>query len=89
MDDDRPPEPRRGPPSEHTGAEARYLHDHKEARTPMVVRLVDDQEVRGVIEYYDREMIKINRTDGPNLFIRKAHIRYLHRQDEAWPPERR
>ena len=41
------------------------------------VLLLDGEEVRGVIEYYDRDMIKINRTDGPNVFIRKQHIRYM------------
>lgn len=82
------PEQRRTPPPESTGAEAGYLYEHKEGRTPMVLRLYDGEEVRGVIEYYDKDMIKINRTDGPNLFIRKAHIRYIHRDPENWPPRR-
>jgi small nuclear ribonucleoprotein (snRNP)-like protein len=71
---------RRGPPPEFTGAEAAYLNRNKEARTPMVVRLSDGEMVRGVIEYYDRDMVKINRTEGPNLFIRKSQIRYMHRE---------
>ena len=71
---------RRGPPPEFTGAEAAYLFQNKEARTPMVVRLLDGEMVRGIIEYYDRDMVKINRTEGPNLFIRKSQIRYMHRE---------
>jgi small nuclear ribonucleoprotein (snRNP)-like protein len=71
---------RKMPPSDSTGAEASYLLKNKEGRTPMVVRLLDGEEVRGVIEYYDRDMIKINRTDGPNVFIRKRHIRYMHEE---------
>ena len=71
---------RSGPPPEITGAEAAYLYRNKEARSPMVVRLADGEEVRGVIEYYDRDMVKINRTEGPNLFIRKSQIRYMHRE---------
>ena len=71
---------RRGPPPEFTGAEAAYLHRNKEARSPMVVRLSDGEDVRGIIEYYDRDMVKINRTEGPNLFIRKSQIRYMHRE---------
>jgi host factor-I protein len=55
----------------------------------MVVQLLDGQVVRGWIEYYDRDMIKINRTDGPNLFIRKAHIRYLYKDSAASGPEAR
>jgi hypothetical protein len=49
----------------------------------MVLRLVDGDEVRGVIEYYDREMIKINRTDEPNLFIRKDQIRYMYKDPDG------
>jgi hypothetical protein len=74
---------RRSAPPESTGAEANYLFKNKEARTPMVVRLTDGEEVRGVIEYYDRDMIKINRERGPNLFIRKARIRYLYKDPEG------
>ena len=69
-----------GPPPEFTGAEAAYLFRNKEARAPMVVRLADGEEVRGIIEYYDRDMVKINRTEGPNLFIRKSQIRYMFRE---------
>jgi small nuclear ribonucleoprotein (snRNP)-like protein len=74
------PEERHGPPPEFTGAEAAYLFRNKEARSPMVVRLADGEDVRGIIEYYDRDMVKINRTEGPNLFIRKSQIRYMHRE---------
>jgi small nuclear ribonucleoprotein (snRNP)-like protein len=51
----------------------------------MVVRLMDGEEVRGVIEYYDRDMIKINRSEGPNVFIRKAHIRYMYKDASGGP----
>ena len=47
----------------------------------MVVRLTDGETVRGVIEYYDRDMVKINREPGPNVFIRKTCIRYMHEDD--------
>jgi small nuclear ribonucleoprotein (snRNP)-like protein len=77
---DFPSDDRRGPPPEFTGAEAAYLFRNKEARTPMVVRLADGELVRGIIEYYDRDMVKINRTEGANLFIRKSQIRYMHRE---------
>jgi hypothetical protein len=43
----------------------------------------DGEVVRGWIEYYDRDMVKINRNSGPNLFIRKIHIRYIHEDVEA------
>jgi sRNA-binding regulator protein Hfq len=71
------------PPPDATGAEADYLAKKKESRAPMVVHLTGGEMVRGVIEYYDRDMVKINRTEGPNLFIRKADIRYMHGDEEA------
>jgi hypothetical protein len=74
---------RRSVPPESTGAEVNYLFKNKEARTPMVVHMTDGEEVRGVIEYYDRDMIKINREPGPNVFIRKAHIRYMYKDPGA------
>lgn len=83
----RPQHARKMPPAESTGAEAAYLHRNKEARTQMVVRLLDGEVVRGVIEYYDRDMIKINRTDGPNVFIRKRHIRYIYKDPTAPAPQ--
>ena len=67
------------PPPDATGSEASYLAKNKEARTPMVVQMMDGEIVRGVIEYYDRDMVKINRTEGPNLFIRKRNIRYMYK----------
>lgn len=75
---------RRPPPPDSTGAEANYLSRLKEARTPVVVRLADGESIRGVIEYFDRDMLKINReVGGPNVFIRKEHIRYLHEDPES------
>jgi sRNA-binding regulator protein Hfq len=71
------------PPPESTGAEANYLAKNKDARTPMVVMLMDGEQVRGIIEYYDRDMVKINRDDGPNVFIRKTSIRYMHKDENG------
>jgi host factor-I protein len=76
-----PPPPRRAPPPDHTGAEARYLLELKDKKTPLVVCLNDGETVRGWIEYYDRDMVKINRHAGPNLFIRKIQIRYFYEDD--------
>ena len=70
-------------PPEQTGAETNYLVKNMEARTPMVVRLVGNEEVRGWIEYYDRQMIKINRREPPHLFIRKDNIKYMYKDEDA------
>lgn len=57
-----------------------------EARTPMVVRLMNNEEFRGWIEYYDRDVIKINRRQPPHLFIRKDSIKYMYKDDGAQVP---
>jgi host factor-I protein len=41
------------------------------------VKLVDGEIVRGWIEYYDRNMIRVTRDGKPNLFIFKHQIAYL------------
>lgn len=71
------------PPPDSTGAEASYLAKNKESRTPMVVHLIDGEIVRGWIEYYDRDMLKINRDGSPNLFIRKSNVRYMYKDPDA------
>lgn len=74
---DRPQ--RRMPPPDSTGAEAEYLLQLKDARTPIVVDMLDGTEFQGVLEYYDRDMLKVNRPEGggPNVFIRKKHVRAI------------
>ena len=70
---------RRTPPPDATGDEAAYLAKLREKRTPVVVELLDGAVFRGIIEYYDRDMIKVNRLDGggPNVFVRKKHVRMM------------
>ena len=69
-------------PPEQTNAEEYYYLKQMAAKTPMVVVLVNDEELRGWIEWYDKGMIKLNRTEGPNLLIPKHSIRYLFKQAE-------
>ena len=73
--------PRRKAPPDATGAEAAYLQQVKDERTPLVVHLVSGQTVDGVIEYFDRDMIKVTRPAGPHVFVRKSDIRYMEEAD--------
>lgn len=71
------------PPPEQTHAENFYYQKQMQAHTPMVVVLQDGEEVHGVIEWYDRGCIKVNRTGGqPNLLIYKTCIKYLYKAAE-------
>ena len=84
---DRPPpdrSQRRMPPPDSTGKEADYLLRLKDSKTPIRVEMLDGTEFHGVVEYYDRDMIKVNRIDGrgPNVVVRKRHVRSI-REDQA------
>jgi sRNA-binding regulator protein Hfq len=48
-----------------------------DSKIPVRVRLTDDAEVEGVIEFFDESFIRLTRTDGPNLFLFKHDIKYL------------
>ena len=73
---------RRSAPPDATSAEAFYYLKQMNARTPMVVVLDDGKQLRGHIEWYDRNCIKVNRDDAPNLLVFKHAIRYLYKQEE-------
>jgi len=69
-------------PPEQTNAEAFYYLKQMNARTPMVVVLKDGEELRGVIEWYDRICIKVNRIGAPNLMVMKDCIKYMYKEEE-------
>ena len=48
-----------------------------EKQKTVTVKLADGEAVRGWIEYYDKNMIRLTREDGPNLFIYKHEILYI------------
>ena len=76
------PQSRTSPP-ESTGAEANYLAKQVEARSPMVFCLVGGERVEGLIEYYDRDIIKVARTGSAGLILRKETIAYMHKNESA------
>jgi host factor-I protein len=65
------------PPPEDTFEEAAYLKSLGEKQKPVSVKLRDGEIVRGWVEYYDRDMIRLTREGAPNLFIFKHDIMYL------------
>ena len=73
---------RKTSPPEQTNAEEFYYLKQMAAKTPMVVVLVDGEELHGWIEWYDKAALKVNRHDGPNLLIPKHSIRYMFKEEE-------
>jgi sRNA-binding regulator protein Hfq len=62
---------------QQTFAEVKYLKYLIDNQVPVRVRLADNEEVDGKIEFYDANFIRLTRPDGPNLFIFKHDIKYL------------
>jgi host factor-I protein len=67
----------RTPPPEDTFEEAAYLKSLGEKQRMVAVKLMDGQTVRGWIEYYDKNMVRLTREGAPNLFIFKHEIMYI------------
>ncbi len=80
---------RKSGPPETTNAEAFYYLKQMQAKTPLVVRLMDGEELRGWIEWYDKDVIKLNRDGAPNLLLPKHAIKYLYKEEEERPFRRR
>ena len=68
---------------ETTFEEVRYLKYLIDNQIPVRVKMTDNEEVAGTIEYYDATFIRLTRTDGPNLFIFKHDVKYLYEEPSA------
>ncbi|HEX7828952.1 MAG TPA: hypothetical protein VF787_04825 [Thermoanaerobaculia bacterium] len=75
-------QPVRTSPPESTNAENFYYLKQMNSKTPMVIMMTDGEEIRGWIEWYDRNCLKVNREGAPNLLIQKHCIKYLFKQEE-------
>ena len=69
-------------PAEQTHAENFYYQKQMQSKTPMVVVTRDGEELHGVIEWYDKNCIKLTRTGRSNLLIYKSSIRYMFKEAE-------
>jgi host factor-I protein len=68
---------------ETTFRETEYIDKLSKNKTPVVVKLIDGEEIRGWIEYYDKDIIRITRNVQPNLFIYKNRVKYLFEDSEG------
>jgi hypothetical protein len=69
-----------------TNAELFYYKKQIDAHTPMVLVLLDGEEIEGTIEWYDRGALKVNRKEQPNLLLLKRNIKYMFKADERVQP---
>lgn len=73
---------KRVPPPNETNAEIFYYKKQIDAHTPMVIVLLDGEEIEGTIEWYDRGALKVNRKGAPNLLVLKRNVKYMYKADE-------
>ena len=72
---------KKSPPSE-TNAEIYYYKKQIDSRTVMTIVLVDGEEIEGTIEWYDRDALKVNRADAPNILLLKHNIKYMFKAED-------
>jgi host factor-I protein len=66
-------------PPESTGAEGFYYIKQKDSKTPIVVRLLSGEHIRGVIEWYDKHCLKLRQLDASELVIMKHNIKCIYK----------
>ena len=69
-------------PPQETNAEIFYYKKQMDSHTPMVIVLLDGEEVEGTIEWYDRNALKINRRGAPNIMLLKHNIKYMFKAED-------
>jgi host factor-I protein len=78
----------KNPPPDETLQEVAYLRSLGEKQTPVSIKLQDGEIVKGWIEYYDQNMIRLTREGAPNLFIFKHEILYISEDGASRKPRR-
>jgi sRNA-binding regulator protein Hfq len=73
---------KKSPPPETTNAENFYYQKQMQGKTPMVIVLRDGEEIHGVIEWYDKHCLKVNRSSQPNIVVYKPAIKYMYKEGE-------
>src|SRR3984893_4153299 len=69
-------------PPEQTNAESFYYLKQMTNKTRMVIQLKDGEQIRGVIEWYDRHALKVHRAGEPNILLLKDAIKYMYKENE-------
>lgn len=71
--------PKKATPPDQTNAENFYYLKQMQSKTPMVIVLKDGEMLKGVIEWYDKGSLKVNREGEPNVLVFKSNIKYMYK----------
>ena len=78
----RQPRAKRPAPNDQTNAENFYYVKQIQNKTPMVVVLQDGEMIKGSIEWYDKNSIKMIRPSEPPVLLLKHYIKYMYKENE-------
>ncbi|MFZ0819779.1 MAG: RNA chaperone Hfq [Candidatus Acidiferrales bacterium] len=76
------PQSKKPTPPEQTHAENFYWVKQMQSRAPVAIVLSDGELLHGVVEWYDRDCIKLTRIGSPNLLVYKHSIKYVYKDGE-------
>jgi sRNA-binding regulator protein Hfq len=76
------PQRKKPAPPEQTHAENFYFVKQMQSHAPVAVVLSDGEVLRGSVEWYDRDCIKLTRLGSPNLLVYKHVIKYIYKDGE-------
>jgi host factor-I protein len=78
----RPPRRRTGGQSQQTNAENFYYVKQIQNKTPMVIVLQDGETLKGTIDWYDKNSIRMSRDSEPSVLLLKHYIKYMYKENE-------
>jgi host factor-I protein len=73
---------RKSAPTDQTHAEMYYFQKQIQTKTPMTLVLKNGESLVGIIEWYDKNCIKLSRNGRSGLLIYKPAIRYIYKSSE-------
>ncbi len=74
-------------PQFRTNAENYYYKKQMDAKTHMIIELIDGEQIKCFIEWYDEKCIKVKSKDKRNLIIFKHFIKYFYKDNEFNPED--
>ena len=65
---------------DHTLEEVKYLRHLTDSGKPVCIHLFGGEVLKGTVEFFDTDFIRLTRDREPNLFIFKRQIKLLYEQ---------
>ncbi len=68
---------------EPSHAEVFYFQKQVQAQTPMIVVLDDGERLEGIIEWFDKDSLKLRLTTLQRVLVYKTAIKFMHKVGEV------